>query len=66
MFDDLMSMHQWFDYEEVKEQAFLAENDGFSPEIKKKTLTAVLLSLLIGNLMVSNVCIVLPHFIGNS
>ena len=36
--------------------------EGFTPEIKKKTLYAVIVVILIGNMMVSNLSAFLPLF----
>ena len=69
MFEDLVSMHKRYDVYEDEgggDKQEKAEKEGFSPEIKKKTLTAILLILLIGNMQVGNLCIVLPNFIEGS
>ena len=57
LFDDLKSMHKHFDREEK-------ENDlKFTDEVKSKTLRAILISLLIGNMQVLNLSTILPLFV---
>ena len=57
MFDDLKSMHKHYEKEEKQDELT------FSPEIKRKTLIALLVTLGIGNMQLSNLAIVLPFFI---
>lgn len=61
LFDDLKSMHKHYEKEE-KEEIEL----GFSPEVKRKTLLSLLVTLGIGNMQVANLAIVLPAFTDKS
>jgi hypothetical protein len=45
-----------------REEKLTEIEDGFTDEIKKKTLYAVIVVILIGNMMVSNLSAFLPLF----
>ena len=57
LFDDLKSMHKHYDKEEKHEEL------GFSPEIKRKTLISLLVTLGIGNMQVANLTTVMPKYV---